>query len=236
MINNDKKTILITGSSRGVGKKIATYYLDNNYIVIGFSRGEKTILHDSYFHYCVDVGDVNTVHSAFTEIKKKFSKLDIVVNNAGVLTSQYSLIMSPAAAQSMLAVNLFGPFIVSRESVKIMKKNKYGRIINIGSMAARLEPIGDSIYAATKSGLITLTNILSKEYSPYGITCNTLCINAIESDMLAQLPREKINQIINTLPINRFSFIEDITNVIDFYISEKSNSITSQTIFLGGVS
>ena len=145
------------------------------------------------------------------------------------------MIMPPAAAQAMVNVNLLGPFMVSREAAKMMRKRKWGRIINIGSMAASLEPIGDSMYAACKAGLSTLANVMAKEFASMNVTCNTLGINAIESDMLAQLPRDKIDAIIAGLPVPRMSEPDDILNVIDFFAADRSAQITAQTIFLGGV-
>ncbi len=229
------KVVIITGSRRGVGKTIAQHFLDNGAQVIGFSRGASTIEHSSYYHYQVDVGDPESIFQGFALLRKKFTAIQIVVNNAAVLTSQYSMIMPPAAAQAMVNVNLLGPFLVSREAAKMMRKTKWGRIINIGSMAASLEPVGDSVYAACKAGLSTLANVMAKEFASMNVTCNTLGINAIESDMLFQLPREKIEDIIASLPVPRFSRPEDILNVIDFFASERSSMITAQTVFLGGV-
>jgi 3-oxoacyl-[acyl-carrier protein] reductase len=188
-----------------------------------------------YTHYSVDVSNAKEVQSAFFKIGKEIGKVDIVVNNAAVLTSQYSMIMPAHNAQEMVNINLLGTFFVSREAAKLMRKTKYGRIINIGSMAASLEPMGDSIYAACKAGVSTLANVMTKEFSQLNITCNTLGISAIESDMLSQLPREKIDEIIHNLPVPRYAKPEDIFNVVDFFASEKSDYITAQTVFLGGV-
>lgn len=105
-------------------------------------------------------------------------------------------------------------------------------------MASVLNPIGDSIYAATKQSLSTLSQVFSKEFSTFNITCNTLAITAIETDMLNQHTSEarvKINEIIRNLPIPRMTEIDDITNVISFFASEKSSYITGQTIYLGGL-
>ena len=110
-----------------------------------------------------------------------------------------------------------------------------GRIINIGSMAASLEPVSDSVYAACKAGLSTLANVMAKEFGSFNITCNTLAITAIDSDMLRQLPRERIEAIIAALPVPRFAEIDDILNVIDFFAAERSAYITAQNVFLGGV-
>ena len=175
------------------------------------------------------------VQKGFAALKKITDSVQIVVNNAAVLTSQYAMIMPPAAAQAMLNTNLMGAFMVSREASKMMRKTKWGRIINISSMAASLEPIGDSMYAACKAGLATLANVMAKELAPLNITCNTLAVSAIRTDMLAQLPQDKIAQVIAGLPIPRFAEPDDILNVLDFLASERSSYITAQTIYLGGV-
>jgi 3-oxoacyl-[acyl-carrier protein] reductase len=230
------KVVLVTGSRRGVGKLIAEHFLKNGADkVIGLARGASSIDHQNYYHFEVDVGSPDAVINGFAEIKKVTDSIQILVNNAAVLTSQYSMIMPPAAAQAMVNTNLLGPFMVSREAAKTMRKRKWGRIINIGSMAASLEPIGDSMYAACKAGLSTLSNVMAKEFASMNVTCNTLGINAIESDMLAQLPRDKIEAIIASLPVPRMSKEDDILNVIDFFAAERSSQITAQTVFLGGV-
>lgn len=229
------KVVLVTGSRRGVGKFIAEHFLAAGATVLGFARGAAAIEHPSYHHFEVDVGDTDAVVRAFAEVKKVTDSIQIVINNAAVLTSQYAMIMPPAAAQAMVNVNLLGPFMVSREAAKMMRKRKWGRIINIGSMAASLEPMGDSMYAACKAGLSTLANVMAKEFAAMNVTCNTLAINAIDSDMLSQLPREKIDAIIAGLPVPRFSQPDDILNVIDFFAAERSSIITAQTVFLGGV-
>lgn len=229
------KTALVTGATRGVGRTIAEHFLKEGAEVVGFARGESDLADKGYRHIQVDLADPMAIQKAFLGLHGKVTSLDIVVNNAAVLTSQYAMIMPPAAAQAMVNVNLLAPFIVSREAAKFMRKSKWGRIINIGSMAASLEPIGDSVYAATKAGLSTLANVMAKEFGPMNVTCNTLGITAIDSDMLAQLPRDKIEAIIAGLPVPRFATADDILNVIDFFAAESSGYITAQTIFLGGV-
>jgi len=229
------KIVLVTGSSRGVGKEIAEHFLKQGAIVLGFARGIGSIANSKYHHYQVDLADMDSIQKGFMSLRKEFNHIDIVINNAAVLTSQYAMIMPPSAAQAMVNVNLLAPFIVSREAAKMMRKTKWGRIINIGSMAASLEPIGDSVYAACKAGVSTLANVMAKEFTSFNVTCNTLAISAIDSDMLSQLPRDKIEEIIASLPVPRFAVIDDILNVIDFFAAERSSYITAQTVYLGGV-
>jgi 3-oxoacyl-[acyl-carrier protein] reductase len=230
------KVVLVTGARRGVGHLVAEHFRQHGAQVIGFSRhDDEGEARPGYLHMVVDVSDADSITSGFELLRKRFGRVDIVVNNAAVLTSQYSMIMPVAAARSMLDTNLFGTFLVSREAARLMRGGKWGRIINIGSMAVSLEPVGDSIYAATKAAVSTLANVMAKELAPLNITCNTLGITAIETDMLNQLPRAKVDAIIAGLPIARYAKADDILNVIDFFASERSGYVTAQTVFLGGV-
>lgn len=233
------KVILITGASRGIGLELTNHFLKNDAIVIGISRGKSLITDKNYYHFSVDLGDSEAIINCFKkEISKAFKSIDVVINNAAVLTSQYAMILPAKNAIDMVNVNLLGVFFVSREAVKLMRKNVYGRIINISSMAVSLEPIGDSVYAATKVGIQTLANVMAKEFSSFNVTCNTLAISAFETDMLQShsLPAQiKIKEIIANLPIPRMAVVDDIFNVVDFFAAERSSYITAQTIYLGGL-
>jgi 3-oxoacyl-[acyl-carrier protein] reductase len=230
------KIVLVTGARRGVGRLLTEHFLANGAQVIGFSRHEEDELRsDAFTGLAVDVGDPDSVAKGFEQVRKRFGRVDIVINNAAVLTSQYAMIMPAGAAKSMLDTNILGTFLVSREAAKLMRKTKWGRIINIGSMAASLEPMGDSVYAATKAAISTLANVMAREFAALNITCNTLGISGIASDMLAQLPKDKIDAVIAGLPLPRYAEADDIFNVVDFFASERSGYITAQTVFLGGV-
>lgn len=234
------KVVLITGSSRGVGLELARHFINNNAIVIGISRQpNKNLEHSNYHHYSLDLSNPQSISDCFRkEIGRDFKTIDIVINNAAVMTSQYSMIMPLKNILDMVNVNLVAVFLVSRESAKLMRGKTPGRIINIGSMASSLEPVGDAVYAATKSAISTLANVMAKELSSMNITCNTVAITAIETDMLnshSDVAKEKISEIINSLPVPRIATVDDVVNVIDFFASEKSSYITGQTIYLGGI-
>ena len=230
-----ERVALVTGSSRGVGRLIAEHFLKHGATVIGVSRGGSDLTHEAYRHCQADVSDAAAVQALFAGLRAQGISVDIVVNNAAVLTSQYAMILPASAAQAMVNINLMGPFLVSREAAKMMRKGKWGRIINIGSMAASLEPEGDSMYAACKAAVATLANVMAREFAPMNVTCNTLGITAMETDMLRQLPREKVDAVIARLPMPRYAVDDDVLNVIDFFASERSAYITAQTVFLGGV-
>ena len=229
------RVALVTGSRRGIGRLVSEHLLSEGATVLGFARGDASFSHERYHHFPVDITEPSDVEQAFLTLRKTFPILHILINNAATLTSQYALIMGANAAKSMVDTNLLGSFIVSRESAKLMRKGKWGRIINISTMAVSLEPVGDSMYAACKAGLTVMGNVMAKEFAPFNVTVNTLGISAFETDMLGQLPKDKIQEIIDDLPIPRFAQADDILNVIDFFSAERSSYITAQTLFLGGV-
>lgn len=235
MTTYEGKVALVTGARRGVGQLIAEHFLAQGAQVVGFSRHADEAARERYLPLAVDVGDADSVAKGFETVRKTFGRVDIVVNNAAVLTSQYSMIMPAGAAQAMIDTNILGTFLVSREAAKLMRKTKWGRIINVGSMAVSLEPMGDSVYAATKAAVATLANVMAKEFAPMNVTCNTLGVTAYETDMLGQLPRDKVDEVVKGLPLPRFATADDILNVVDFFASERSGYVTAQTVFLGGV-
>ncbi len=229
------KVVAITGCNRGLGKVLAEHFLANGAKVAGLNRSEGAIEHENYLAIKADITKSDEVSAAFRTIARTYKRLDILVNNAGVTTSAYGIMLAPSKAEEMINVNFLGTFLVSKEAAKLMKMNKFGRIINIGSMSSQTEPVGAAVYSATKAAIITLSNILAKELTNFNITCNTLGISAFNTDMLQQLAEKDIEAIVGILPIARLAAKEDIINVVDFFAAEKSSYITAQSIFLGGI-
>ena len=229
------KIILITGTRKGIGKELAQYYLNLGFTVVGCSRGSTTIIDDNYRHFELDVSDEKEVIKMVRATKKEFGKIDILLNNAGIASMNHFLTTSVSTVQNIFNTNFLGTFIFSREVSKVMMKQKYGRIINYSTVASALRLEGEAIYAASKAAIENLTQTISKELAPYNITVNAIGPTPIETDLIKAVPKDKIEALLNKQAIKRFGTSEDIKNVIDFFIDEKSDFITGQIIYLGGV-
>ena len=230
-----KKVILITGTRKGIGKELAEYYLGLNFNVIGCSRGKKTIFNDNYKHFELDVSDEKAVLKMVRATKKEFEKIDILLNNAGIASMNHFLTTSCDTVKNIFNTNFLGTFIFSREVSKVMMKQKYGRIVNYTSVASALRLEGEAIYSASKSAIENFTQTISKELAPFNITVNAIGPTPIETDVIKAVPKDKIKDLLDKQAINRFGNIEDIINVIDFFIDDKSDFITGQVIYLGGI-
>jgi len=230
------RVAVVTGARRGIGRLAAEHLLQGGAAVVGISRQADGVLeHPRYAHLAADVGDDAAVRGAFREVARRHGRLDVLVNAAAVLTSQYALVLPGGRAEEMVRTNLLGTILVCREAAKLMTRGRYGRIVNVGSMAVALEPPGDSVYAATKAAVATYGNVLAKELGRSGVTVNTLGVTAYPTDMLASLPAEKVAAVIAALPVPRAATREDLLHALDFLASERSGYVTAQTLFLGGV-
>ncbi len=229
------RVIIITGTRKGIGKELAGYYLNNNDIVIGCSRGEATITHKNYRHFMLDVSDEKAVVSMIRNAKKEFGRIDILLNNAGIASMNHFLTTSFQTVHNMFATNFFGTFLFSREVSKVMMKQKFGRIVNYTTVASALRLDGEAIYAASKSAIENFTQTIAKEVASYGITVNAIGPTPVETDLIKAVPKNKIQELLEKQAIKRFGNFEDIKNIIDYFIDKKSNFITGKIIYLGGV-
>ena len=238
----DKPVMLVTGSSRGIGQEIVRHYSEE-YVVVGCSRNEKGICDRLYFntnngqHYAlelsVDVSDEEVVSFMMAYIENSFGRLDIVINNAGIAAMNHFLTTPTSSFDKVFDTNVKGTFLVSREASKLMKSHG-GRIVNFTSVAVPLSLAGEAVYAASKSAIETLTRVMARELAPLGITVNAVGPCPIATDLLKNVPEDKIDTILSSLAIHEYGMAADVLNVIDFFISHKSDMITGQVIYLGG--
>ena len=231
----DKKVLLLTGSRKGIGRHLAEYYVQKGYLVVGCSRGNSDFENDSYKHYRLDVADEGAVKILFKSIQKDYGRLDVLLNNAGIASMNHSLLTPISTVRCILDTNVVGTFLFSREAAKIMKKNNFGRIVNFVTFAVPFKLEGEAIYAASKAAVITLTEILSKEYANYNITVNAVAPPAVETDLIRGVATEKLELLLNRQSIHRFGTSKDVSNVIDFFIQDESSMINGEIIYIGGV-
>ena len=227
--------ILITGTRKGIGRKIAGYYLSKGDKVIGCSRKPSDLSHKNYTHYQLDVTDEVAVLGLFKDLRQNGNRLDVLINNAGIASMNHSFLTPISTAKNILETNVIGTFLFSREAAKLMRKNKWGRIVNFVTFAIPFKLEGEAIYAASKAAIVTLTEILSKEFANYGITVNAVAPPAVKTDLIKGVPKEKIDSLLKRQSIHRFGKPEEICNVIDFFVKQESSLITGEVIYMGGV-
>ena len=229
------RVIVITGTSKGIGLELAKYYLQKGDMVVGCARSHNDIKDKNYRHFVLDVSDERAVVDMIREVKTEFNKIDILINNAGIASMNHFLTTSFESVKKVFSTNFFGTFLFSREVGKILMRQKFGRIVNYTTVASALRLEGEAIYAASKSAIENLTQTLSKELAPFNITVNAIGPTPVKTDLIKAVPQDKIDALLEKQAIKRLGNFEDIKNVIDFYIDEKSEFITGQILYLGGV-
>jgi 3-oxoacyl-[acyl-carrier protein] reductase len=229
------RVMMITGTSKGIGKYMVEYYARQSYIVIGCSRQPSDLKLENYQHFCLDVSDEPKVLDMFTEVRKNYGRLDVVINNAGIASMNHILLTPLETVRKIYDTNVLGTFLFCREAAKLMQKNRFGRIVNFATVATVLKLEGEAIYASSKAAIVSLTEILAREVAEYGITVNAVGPTPIMTDLIRSVPREKLEALLNRQAIRRYGEFQDVTNVIDFFLRPESNFITGQVIYLGGV-
>lgn len=231
----EKQIILITGTRKGIGRFLVEHYTSMGHQVIGCSRNKAEYSIDHYQHFCLDVCDEKDVKRMFSQIRKSYGRLDILINNAGIASMNHALLTTMDTVNKIYSTNVFGTFLLCREASKIMQQNQYGRIVNFSTVAVPLKLEGEAIYASSKAAVISLTEILARELANIGITVNAIGPTPVKTDLISSVPTEKINRLLERQAIHRYGEFDDIVNVIDFFIKPESNFITGQVIYLGGV-
>lgn len=227
---------LITGTTKGIGKYLANYYLDKGHIVIGCGRSISVLARENYYHFESDVSNEDEVKPIFSFIRKRFSRLDHLINNAGIASMNHAVLTPLTTVHNILNTNVIGTYLFSREAAKLMMMHKYGRIINFTTVAMPLKLEGEAIYAASKAAVLSLTEIMAREFSAFNITVNAVGPTPVDTDLIRSVPKDKIDALIKKQAIHRKGNEKDIANIIDFYISPASEFITAQNLYLGGIS
>jgi 3-oxoacyl-[acyl-carrier protein] reductase len=231
----DASITLITGTRKGIGQFLAQHYVQQGHKVIGCSRSDVDWHLEGYSHYALDVADEKAVKDLFSAIRQQHGRLDHLINNAGIAAMNHSLLTPVATVHKVLQTNVVGTFLFCREAAKLMKKTRYGRIVNFTTIAIPLKLEGEAAYVASKAAVLSLTEVLSREFAEFGITVNAIGPVPIATDLIRAIPKEKIDQLLARQAIPRLGKFEDVANVIDFYLKPESDFITGQNLYLGGV-
>ncbi|MDZ7835370.1 MAG: 3-oxoacyl-[acyl-carrier-protein] reductase [Alkalibacterium sp.] len=237
---DEKKVVIVTGSSRGIGKAIAASFLKQGHTVIVNGRKELSAELMDYFnglggkaHPIIgDISDETFVKRMIKETKKTFKKIDVLVNNAGLTKDNLLIRMSEEDFDSTLTVNLKGTFFTSREASKVMLKQRSGHIINISSVVGTVGNVGQANYSASKAGVIGFTKSIAKELAPRGIVANAIAPGFIESDMTDSLTDQIKEQALESIPLKRLGTAEEVAELVNFLSDQKY--ITGQVLHVDG--
>lgn len=232
---NPPRVIVVTGTSRGIGLGLAQHYLATGDVVCGCSRAPAALQHENYAHFGLDVSDEKAVVEMVRTVVRRHGRIDALLNNAGIASMNHALLSPAATARAIFATNFHGTFLFCREAAKAMVRAKSGRIVNFATVATPLRLEGESLYAASKAAVESFTQVLARELGPTGVTVNAIGPTPVPTDLIKSVPKEKMDALLARQAIRRFGSIDDVINVVDFLLLPRSNFITGQVIYLGGV-
>lgn len=238
-----KKTAIITGSARGIGKGIAEKFSENgaNIVIVDILQEEidKTVSqlkvsNPNVIGIKCDITQENEVENLVEKTMEQFQSIDILVNNAGITRDKLLIRMTLADWEDVIKVNLTGTFLCTQKVSKIMMKQRKGKILNIASVVGIMGNAGQSNYSASKGGIIAFTKSVAKELAPRNINVNAIAPGFIKTEMTDRLPDEVKENYLKSIPLRNFGDTQDVAELALFLCSDNSNYITGQTIVIDG--
>ena len=232
------KIVLVTGASRGIGLEAAKHFSKEGYKVIGSSRGDfnlgELIGDESAISVQLDLMSKESIKNLFADLKSDDLLPSVLVNNAGITKDQLFLRMKDEDWDDVIETNLNGLFRVTKAFIKPMVKNKFGRVINISSVAGLMGNSGQVNYSSSKSAMVGFSRSLAKELGSRNITSNVVAPGFIETDMTTFLNDDEKVEVSKNIPMKRFGTVQDVAKCIVFLASDEANYITGQTISVDG--
>ena len=239
MISFKNKNILITGASGGIGKSLVKKFVELGANVVGTGTNiEKLDLlkkqHPTIKVKKFDISEHSRVESFIEDVALELGGLDILINNAGTNVDTLSLRMKDEEWKKVIDINLTSTFLLSKHSIKIMLKNKFGRIVNITSVVGHTGNVGQSNYAASKAGIIGMSKSLAIEYAKKNITVNCVSPGFIVSNMTTNIAEKVKLYLTSRIPMGKLGTGEDVSNCVAFLSSDQASYVTGETIHVNG--
>ena len=240
----ENKVVLVTGASRGIGRATALLAAQNHAkVIINYNNSEdkaaelvdmitKQGLHATMIK--ADVSKEDEVKDMFKTIKEKYSRVDVLVNNAGIMINNLLMMTKIGDYDTVVDTNCKGVFLCTRQASKMMMKQKSGKIINISSVVGVYGNHGQSVYSASKSFVIGFTKSTAKELGRYGITVNAIAPGFIETDLTKDTDEKTRNELMSNIALSRFGKPEDIAKAALFLSSELGDYVSGQVIGVDG--
>ncbi|HPJ12821.1 MAG TPA: 3-oxoacyl-[acyl-carrier-protein] reductase [Caldisericia bacterium] len=244
MIN--KKSVLITGASRGIGREIALHFAkEGYYTAINYPfKAEKENALQTLSEvqslgaqgniYEADVSDLTAVENMVKNLKDDVGTIDVLIANAGITSDKLIMRMTPEDWDRVIHINLTGAFNCTKAVTKEMMRAKQGRIVYISSVIGIIGNAGQANYAASKGGMIALCKSVAKEFGSRNITANCVAPGYIMTEMTQNLPKEATDQFMSRVSLKRFGTMEDIANAVLFLSSDQASYITGQVLVVDG--
>ncbi len=239
----NRKTVLVTGSSRGIGKAIAVKFASKGFnVVINGAKQEEQLLKtkdeiEAYQVPCLaylgDMGSYEDASELFRQIKKQFGHVDILVNNAGISYLGLFSDMSPADWNRVMTTNLGSVFNCCSLAIPDMVRQKYGKIVNISSVWGKVGASCEAVYSASKGGMNAFTKALAKELAPSNIQVNAVACGAIDTEMNRDLSDDELLQLIREIPADRLGRADEVARLV-YQLTHKNEYLTGQIINLDG--
>ncbi|HML26386.1 MAG TPA: 3-oxoacyl-ACP reductase family protein [Methanomethylovorans sp.] len=240
----DGKVVLVTGASRGIGKAIALLAAENHaHVIINYNKNGKSaaelvdLIHEKGFSASTikaDVSSEDEVKDMFSSIKEKHSKLDVLVNNAGIMRNSLLALTSNELFDHTIDVNLKGTFLCTRYATNIMRKQRSGRIVNISSIVGLQGSEGQTVYSASKAAVIGFTRSAAKELGRYGITVNAVAPGLIETDLIKDMKPDIRDKMLSSISLGRIGTPEDVAKVVLFLSSDLASYVSGSVIVVDG--
>ena len=231
------RTVIVTGSARGIGKEVARLFAGSGaatYLIDPDGDEVKSAADEVGATAIVgDVSSTTDVEAAVEQMVRETGRLDVVVNNAGILRDKMLWKLSDDDWERVLAVHLGGTFRMTRAAVPHFRSQQYGRIVNVTSFTGLHGNVGQSAYAAAKAGIIGLTKTTAKELAAFGVTVNAISPNA-ETRMIASIPEDKREMLIAEIPLKRFAAPSEMAAAVAFLASEEAGYITGTVLPVDG--